>query len=362
MTIADSALLFTAFATGLLGSTHCVGMCGGISAALSFALPPEARQGWRLLAFQLAYNSGRILTYTLLGVAVGALAHGVLGGWAQSPWPRVAAGLFMIALGLYLAGWWLGLQKLERVGGSLWKVLEPLRKVVFPVNRFWKALVAGGLWGFLPCGLVYSALALALARADAVLSGGVMLAFGLGTLPVLLLTGAFAGKVRSLMQNAGTRRLAGVLVILFGVWTAGQPLFMKHSGHGGHDAAGHEGHAGHVMPAAAAPMASSAPADHSATMHAHNADTAVAADTAPGTAPAGSAAMPPKARQTPATTAHGAPTAANARVPGATAEPADPHAGHQGHMRAPATAAAPSAPDTGTPEPMPAMDHSQHQH
>jgi sulfite exporter TauE/SafE len=238
LTGTDSALLLTAWATGLLGSTHCVGMCGGISAALSFALPPEARQGWRLFAFQLAYNSGRILTYTLLGIAVGALAHGVLGGWAQSPWPRVAAGLFMVALGLYLAGWWMGLQRLERVGGSLWKVLEPLRKVVFPVDRFWKALLAGGLWGFLPCGLVYSALALSLARADTLVSGGVMLAFGLGTLPTLLVTGALAGKVRGLLQRAGTRRLAGALVILFGAWTAVQPWVMKHGGH-----------AGHVMPA-----------------------------------------------------------------------------------------------------------------
>lgn len=238
LTSTDGALLLTAWATGLLGSTHCVGMCGGISAALSFALPPEARQGWRLMAFQLAYNSGRILTYTLLGVAVGTLAHGVLGGWAQSPWPRVAAGLFMVALGLYLAGWWMGLQRLERVGGSLWKVLEPLRKVVFPVDRFWKALLAGGLWGFLPCGLVYSALALSLARADSVVSGGVMLAFGLGTLPTLLLTGTLAGKVRSLLQQAGTRRLAGTLVILFGAWTAAQPWVMKHGAHG----AGHGGH------------------------------------------------------------------------------------------------------------------------
>lgn len=236
LTSTDGALLLTAWATGLLGSTHCVGMCGGISAALSFALPPEARQGWRLLAFQLAYNSGRILTYTLLGIAVGALAHGVLGDWAQSPWPRVGAGLFMMALGLYLAGWWMGLQKLERVGGSLWRVLEPLRKVVFPVDRFWKALLAGGLWGFLPCGLVYSALALALARADTLVSGGVMLAFGLGTLPTLLVTGTLAGKVRSLLQRAGTRRVAGALVILFGAWTAVQPWVMKHGAHAGHAA------------------------------------------------------------------------------------------------------------------------------
>lgn len=240
----DSALLLSAWAMGMLGSTHCVGMCGGISVALSFALPEEARRGWRLFAFQLAYNTGRILTYTLLGVAVGALAHGILGGWAQSPWPRVAAGVLMVLMGLYLAGWWMGLQKLERMGGPAWKSLEPLRKVVLPVDRFWKALVAGGLWGFLPCGLVYSALALALARADMAVSGATMLAFGLGTMPVLLVTGTLAGRVRALLQRGGTRQAAGVLVILFGAWTAGQALLMKHEGHAEHGGAA-SGHAGH---------------------------------------------------------------------------------------------------------------------
>lgn len=272
MTATDSALLLTAWATGLLGSTHCVGMCGGISAALSFALPEEARRGGRLLAFQLAYNTGRLLTYTLLGVAVGALAHGVLGSWAQSPWPRIGAGLFMVALGLYLAGWWLGLQKLERVGGSLWKYLEPLRKIVFPVNRYWKAIVAGGLWGFLPCGLVYSALALALARADAVMSGGVMLAFGLGTLPTLMVAGALAGRVRTLLQKTGTRRLAGLLVIAFGVWTAVQPLVMKHAhggaGHGAHSAHGARANDGQAAAVPATdPSGSTAPMDHSGMAH-----------------------------------------------------------------------------------------------
>lgn len=245
MPATDSALLLTAFATGLLGSTHCVGMCGGISAALSFALPEDKRRGAPLLGYQLAYNTGRILTYTLLGVAVGALAHGVLGGWAASPWPRVAAGLFMVVLGLYLAGWWMGLRRIESMGGRLWTLLAPLRGAVLPVDRPWKALVAGGVWGFLPCGLVYSALALALARADAAVSGGVMLAFGLGTMPALLLTGTLAGRVRALLQQTGARRVAGALVIAFGAWTALQPLVMRHAGHGSHSAAptGHEHHA-----------------------------------------------------------------------------------------------------------------------
>lgn len=329
----DSALLLSAWAMGMLGSTHCVGMCGGISVALSFALPEEARRGWRLFAFQAAYNTGRILTYTVLGVAVGTLAHGILGGWAQSPWPRVAAGLLMVLMGLYLAGWWMGLQRLERMGGPVWKYLEPLRKIVLPVDRFWKALVAGGLWGFLPCGLVYSALALALARADTAVSGATMLAFGLGTMPVLLVTGTFAGRVRALLQRGGTRQVAGMLVILFGAWTAGQALLMRHGGHADHGGAA-SGHAGH-----------GATMDH---LPAEGAANPLAAASANHSGHAG----------------HALPAA----KPGAAAP--DNHAGHAKAVldKAPAASGIPAenasataeGPATMDPSAMPGMDHSHH--
>ena len=241
----DSALLLSALATGLLGSTHCIGMCGGISAALSFALPTESRTGLRLFIYQVAYNSGRILTYVILGVVVGSLAQSIPGSWAQSPWPRLVAGLFMMLMGLYLAGWWNLLGKLEGMGSRLWRYLEPLRRHLLPVNHPLKAVAAGAVWGFLPCGLVYSALTLALARSDSLVSGGVMLAFGLGTLPVLLVSGTLAGQLRQWLQRQSVRRLAGVLVILFGVWTAGMALFhaSHHHNHAAmnHDIMSHDG-------------------------------------------------------------------------------------------------------------------------
>lgn len=227
----DSGLLISAFFMGLLGSTHCVGMCGGISAALSFALPAEKRQGLSLVGYQLSYNLGRIATYTLLGAIIGLLGSGLLAPWQHSPWPRVLAGLFMLVLGLYLAGWWLGLQKLERVGGGLWKYIQPITQRLLPVNNPFKAVVAGGLWGFLPCGLVYSALGLALARAEPGASAASMLAFGLGTLPTLLLTGSLAGRLRELLQQTRVRQLAGVLVMAFGLWTAIPALL--HGDHSG---------------------------------------------------------------------------------------------------------------------------------
>jgi sulfite exporter TauE/SafE len=229
---ADSGLLATAWAMGFLGSTHCVGMCGGISAALSFALPADARKGVRLFGYQLAYNSGRIGTYTLLGALLGLLGGGVLGSWAMTLWPRLVAAALMIVLGLYLAGWWRGLQRLERFGGGLFKYLQPLSKRLLPVDNPLKAIVAGAVWGFLPCGLVYSGLGLALTAANTQTSALIMLAFGLGTLPTLLVTGALAGQLRRFMQAAATRQAAGAIVIGFGVWTA--IMAVQHRGHHHH--------------------------------------------------------------------------------------------------------------------------------
>lgn len=237
----DYSLLLTAWMTGLLGGTHCIGMCGGISAALSFALPAEMRTGPRLFGYQLAYNIGRLLTYGILGVLVGLLGQHLIAPLAGMMWLRLIAGLFMVAMGLYLAGWWNGLARLERIGGGAWRFMEPLRKHLFPVNHPLKAVLVGSAWGFLPCGLVYSALTLSLARSDAMMSGLLMLAFGLGTLPFLLVTGTLAAELRQVLQRPGVRQGAGLLVIVFGIWTA-LPFLRGHN-HAQHNQ-------DHVMPAA----------------------------------------------------------------------------------------------------------------
>ncbi len=243
----DAPLLVTAWLTGLLGGTHCIGMCGGISAALSFALPAEARSGRRLFFWQLAYNAGRLASYALLGVLVGVLGQQLVAPLTGLMWLRLLAGLLMVAMGLYLAGWWLGLQRLERLGGGLWQHLAPLRQRLLPVDSLPKAVATGMAWGLLPCGLVYSALALALARSDALMSGATMLAFGLGTLPFLLITGTLAGRLRQFLQQRAVRQVAGVLVMAFGVWTA-LPALKPHA-HGEH--APQDGHAAQGQPAMA---------------------------------------------------------------------------------------------------------------
>jgi hypothetical protein len=238
-------IIGTALAAGFFGSPHCLGMCGGIVSALSFALSSQTPQ--RRFLLQTLYHLGRLISYSFLGLLVGVLGEGLLAPFANSKWPYVATSLMMIAFGLYLTGWWRGLDKLEALGGRLWQKMSPLRQRFMPINSPPRALIAGMLWGFLPCGLVYSALALALTSANAITSSAAMLAFGLGTLPMMLLAGSTAGALKQKLQQQGWRTANGLLVISFGVWTLLQ-AFMHGSG-------GHHNHSSHqhaVSPSSAA--------------------------------------------------------------------------------------------------------------
>lgn len=208
----------SAFLIGLLGGVHCVAMCGGIVGALSFGVSPEnGRAPWSYL---LAYNVARISSYTLAGALMGGIS------WLAGRWFEVhlwqqglqfVAGLFMLALGLYIAGWWRGLAKVEQAGGWFWRRIEPLGRHLLPVHSVSQAFVLGLLWGWLPCGLVYSVLIWAIASGSPIEGSGLLLSFGLGTLPNLLAMGAFALALRRLVQRTWLRRLAGGLIIGFGL-------------------------------------------------------------------------------------------------------------------------------------------------
>lgn len=211
-----------AFIVGLLGGVHCVGMCGGIVGALGLGLPRQVRGHTRtLLPYLLAYNVGRIASYTVAGSLLGGIgwlaAHTLAVHQAQLVL-QVIAGLFMLALGLYLAGLWRGVVQLERVGAHLWRHLEPLGRRFLPVQRPWQAFVLGLIWGWLPCGLVYSVLIWTLSAGGALKGGLLMLSFGLGTLPNLLAMGVFAATLSALVRRPWVRRVAGLLVSAFGVW------------------------------------------------------------------------------------------------------------------------------------------------
>ncbi|MFJ3447397.1 sulfite exporter TauE/SafE family protein [Pseudomonas sichuanensis] len=213
-------LLGSALVLGLLGGGHCLGMCGGLMGALTLAIPPEQRN--RRLRLLLAYNLGRILSYAAAGLLLG-LAGVALASSPLAIGLRVVAALLLIAMGLYLAGWWSGLTRIEALGRGLWRHIQPLATRLLPVSSLPRALLLGALWGWLPCGLVYSTLLWAASQGDALHSGALMLAFGLGTWPVLLATGLAAERVGSVLRKRGVRMAGGVLVILFGLWTLPGP-------------------------------------------------------------------------------------------------------------------------------------------
>lgn len=207
-----------AFLIGLLGGTHCVSMCGGIVGALTVSMPGQ--QG-RQLRIHLAYNLGRIATYVTLGGLLGAL--GTVGLLFNDVLPvqlalYVLANLMLVALGLYLTGFTRLLAPVERMGLGLWRRIQPYTARFIPARSVSQALPLGLLWGFLPCGLVYSVLTTALVTGSAARGAGLMLAFGLGTLPNLLLAGMLFKRFREITRNDKVRFAAGLLVLGFGVF------------------------------------------------------------------------------------------------------------------------------------------------
>ena len=210
--------MFSAFIIGLLGGVHCVGVCGGIVGALSLGMPGSAATRWPV---QLGYNLGRISSYTLAGALAGGLGYffsGLLPVQQAQQVLLVVAGIFMILLGMYLAGWWNLLLRVEQAGGWLWKRIEPLGRGLLPIRDARHALLLGMLWGWLPCGLVYSVLIWSVSAGGALQGAGLMLAFGLGTLPNLLLMGAAAGQLQRFVRKPWVRQLAGGLIVLFGMY------------------------------------------------------------------------------------------------------------------------------------------------
>lgn len=206
------------FLVGLLGGTHCVSMCGGIVGALTVQIPGTAKRQWLI---HVAYNLGRIGTYIGLGAIMGAL--GTVGLLFNNVLPvqlalYVMANLMLVALGLYLTGFTALLAPVERLGHRLWRRVQPLTRRFLPARSPLQALPLGMLWGLVPCGLIYSVLATALVTGSAQRGAALMAAFGLGTLPNLLLAGMLFKRLRDVTRNTKVRFAAGLLVLAFGVF------------------------------------------------------------------------------------------------------------------------------------------------
>ena len=231
------AMLGAALVAGLAGSLHCLGMCGGIAGALG--LRASRSPGLPGAAHVAAHHLGRLTSYALAGAAAGG-AGASLGALIDpgrvGPWLRIAAGAFIILIGLRIAFRWNVLAGLERLGGRLWRRVAPAAGRLAGDSGLTASFGLGALWGFLPCGLVYSMLLLAAMSGSAAGGALVMAAFGLGTLPSMGTSSFVSSRATRWFSSPFSRGAAAVLLIAFGIGTAAMPLkHLASSGNAAHD-------------------------------------------------------------------------------------------------------------------------------
>jgi sulfite exporter TauE/SafE len=218
--------LLSLFLVGLFGGLHCAGMCGGIVGAIGISgrgvpgrMGERRTERSRLLRL-LAYNGGRISSYVLAGAIVGGIGSSAFLMARVLPVQQfvfVAANLTLIVLGLYVSGAIRSIAAIEAAGRGVWRAIGPSAARAMRGDTPRQAWLAGMLWGFVPCGMVYAGLIAALTSASAIDGALLMGAFGLGTLPNLMALGWSAGRVARWLQNRWIKAAAGTLIIVFGI-------------------------------------------------------------------------------------------------------------------------------------------------
>ena len=231
------ALFLAAFSMGLFGSPHCLGMCGGIVTA--FGLSMQHVSDSKKNGLILTYHLGRLISYALLGLIASFVGVAIFQSIMSNSAPRIVLGAVLVLIGLAMLGLPL-FNQLEKFGMRFWQSLAPIRKKVFPIDSFGKALFAGLLWGFLPCGLVYGALMMAIAGNNIATGAALMFVFGLGTMPMLIATQKTVGLLQSSIKNFRLRQINGVIMMLSGLAVIFIPMMMHHNhNQGSHSNASH---------------------------------------------------------------------------------------------------------------------------
>ncbi|WP_197472427.1 MULTISPECIES: sulfite exporter TauE/SafE family protein [unclassified Oleiphilus] len=196
---------------GLLGSGHCFGMCGGLASALGLNTPQHN--------YVYSYNLGRLSSYTFAGLLVGALGFWFSEYLGALMLLRIAAAIMLILMGLYLTGWLNALLFTEKLGAILWQKLRPIGSRFLRPQSHRAAIALGAVWGWLPCGLVYSGLIYASTQGTLSGSAMTMLAFGLGTLPSMLGVSVAGQRLSAILNSQWFRKSAGMTLICFGAWS-----------------------------------------------------------------------------------------------------------------------------------------------
>ncbi|MDP3878039.1 MAG: sulfite exporter TauE/SafE family protein [Methylobacter sp.] len=222
--LAFTSSYLVAFAMGLFSSLHCIGMCGSIIGTLTLSLKPEIRnEKKRLLPFVFSYNIGRISSYTIAGGlagGIGSLLTLSIGDISGHRLLQVLSAVIMTGAGLYIGGWFPRFAYIEKVGLRLWKIIEPFGRKLIPVKNPLQAYFFGMIWGWLPCGLIYSALALAATAGDIQKSALTMLFFGMGTLPAVMGVGIMTGLLTRLSRMQRFKQIIGLFMIILALLAA----------------------------------------------------------------------------------------------------------------------------------------------
>ncbi|MBF0380916.1 MAG: sulfite exporter TauE/SafE family protein [Magnetococcales bacterium] len=213
-----SSQLFEFFIVGLLTSTHCLIMCGGIVGALTISLPIKTRQdAGSLFNFLVTYSIGRILSYAIAGFLAGLFGELLVNYFSlherHSQILFTLSTFILVGIGMYIAGWLPEFARLEKLGSRLWRHIEPIAQSLLPVRSKTQALFLGFLWGWLPCGMTYSVLIWSALLGDALLGALAMAIFGLGTVPGILVASYFSGRFH-MFQKKGLKRGLGILIIM----------------------------------------------------------------------------------------------------------------------------------------------------
>jgi sulfite exporter TauE/SafE len=232
---AFSSSYLVAFLMGLFSAMHCLGMCGSIIGTLTLSLKREIRENKALLLpFVACYNGGRVLSYTIGGFIAGILEQVLTLPFGEGHGHRILqllGALVMLGAGLHVAGWFPRFAYIEKLGGLAWRHLEPYGRRLIPVDTRQKAFIFGMVWGWLPCGLVYTALALSATTGEVVRSGLTMFFFGLGTIPAVMGVGIMTSWMVRLSSMTRFRQVAGITLILLALMAAfpGLNPFTQHA-------------------------------------------------------------------------------------------------------------------------------------